>query len=68
MRTRGRITDGELDGLLDELAKEQSNVEERLKAFHPEPEKKRPEPLDEDMVDELRKRLDTGLTLSNDRK
>ena len=38
------------------------NIEERLKALQPEPEEKQPEPLDEDMLNELRKRLDTGLT------
>jgi site-specific DNA recombinase len=62
LRTRGRITDEELDNLLDEVTEEQLNIEERLKALQPEPEEKQPEPLDEDMLNELRKRLDTGLT------
>lgn len=62
LRTRGRITDAELNALLDEVTEEQSNVEKRLKALQPEPEEKQPEPLDEDIINELRKRLDTGLT------
>jgi site-specific DNA recombinase len=62
LRTRGRITDEELDPLLDEITKAQNKVEKRLKALQPEPEEKQPEPLDEDLLNELRKRLDTGLT------
>lgn len=61
LRTRGRITDEEMDEVLAEVAREQSKVEERLEALEPETEKE-PEPISEDLLDEIRKRLDLGLT------
>ncbi len=62
LRIRGRISDEELDSLLNDVTKEQANVEERLKAFDQKPEEIQPKPLNEDILTELRKRLDCGLT------
>jgi site-specific DNA recombinase len=62
LRTRGRITDGELDELLSQVAQEHSKVEELLKALEPEIEKEPLQPIDEDLLTGLRKKLDAGLT------
>ncbi len=61
IRTRGSITNKEFDGLLDEVAREQSKIEERLQVLKPETEKE-PEPINEDLLTEIRHRLDSGLT------
>ncbi|MBI2868495.1 MAG: recombinase family protein [Chloroflexi bacterium] len=60
--TRGRITDAELDELLDEITRKKAVVQEKLQALQPEVEEEPIKQLDEDLVTELRKRLDAGLT------
>jgi site-specific DNA recombinase len=62
LRTRDRITDGELDDLLAEVDKEKSKIEERLLALNPEVEEEQTEQINEDLLTEIRKRLDSGIT------
>ena len=62
LRTRGRITDDELDELLTQITQEQSKVEDRLSALNPGTEPEPVQSIDEDLLIELRKRLDAGLT------
>ena len=63
MRTRDVITDLELDELLTDITQRHGSLEERLKAFadaHEEDEEQ--EQIDEDVLAEIRRKLDDGLT------
>ena len=63
MRTRDVITDLELDELLTDITQRHGSLEERLKAFadaHEEDEKQ--EQIDEDVLAEIRRKHDDGLT------
>jgi len=60
LRLRKRINDAELDEILDGLNHEGSVLDERL-ARITLPEEEEVEPLDADLLGELRRRLDTGL-------
>lgn len=62
LRMRGRITDAEIDEALAQVDKEKAQVEERLKALTPVAVEEEQEPLTEDILAELRKRLDAELT------
>ncbi|MFC1875404.1 recombinase family protein [Chloroflexota bacterium] len=62
LRTRGRITDEEIDELLTKIEKEKLEIEERLLSFEPKNEEAQPKPVNEDLLIELRKRLENGLT------
>lgn len=60
LNTRDRISDSELDELLKQIGKEQAGAENRLgelRASQAEPE----QPLEADLLAEVRRRLDDGL-------
>jgi site-specific DNA recombinase len=60
LNLRGRISEAELDELLVQIVREQEGVEERLKELQAtltEPG----EPVDQDLLAEVRRRLDEGL-------
>jgi len=58
---RGRIAPNELDAHLDRIAQEQQALERRLRALEPECTREVEEAPKQDMLDELRRRLDGGL-------
>jgi site-specific DNA recombinase len=62
LRTRERITDEELDDQLAQITKEKVSIEERLQSLKPLTEEEEREPISRDLLDELHKRLDAGLT------
>ncbi len=62
LRTRGRIRDEEMDEVLAEVATEKAKVEERLGALIVEAEEESPEPFTVDLLTEVRRRMDSGLT------
>lgn len=60
LNTRERISDAELHELLADIAREQEGVEKRLHELK-DALAAAPEPLDPDLLQELRRRLDEGL-------
>jgi transcriptional regulator with XRE-family HTH domain len=60
LNLRNRISDEELDELLLEIYREQEGVEQRLRELQ-ESLSESPEPLNVDLLSELRRRLDEGL-------
>ncbi|MGH2544265.1 MAG: zinc ribbon domain-containing protein [Ardenticatenaceae bacterium] len=61
LRTRSQITDEELGELLAEITHRHESIERRLKKLI-QTEEEEPMPVDEDMLAEIRRRLDAGLT------
>ena len=60
LNTRNRIFDAELDELLTEITHEQDGVEKRLRELQQNLAESQ-EPLDPDLLQEVRRRLDDGL-------
>ena len=60
LHVRSRIEDAELDDLLDEIGRERRILEERLARIVAS-EEEEPQPLDANLLEELRGRLDSGL-------
>ncbi|MCH7787532.1 MAG: hypothetical protein IIC22_08480, partial [Chloroflexi bacterium] len=62
LRTRDAITDKELDELLEDITQRHGNLEEKLSELMDAQVDDEQEPIDEDLLAEVRKRLDDGLS------